>query len=127
MFTYADKLDLLRRLDQFRRWHSLEDKRYCLICGRIITGHQIQVVGGTRDNGALRLSCPSDCCNSIAMDWVLPTDEILARIKMLAAKQHEAGASKPVDHGKKPQGPHETHHGIAAQLRNFASYFNRHS
>ena len=53
----ADKLDLLRRLDQFRRWHSLEDKRYCLLCGRIVTGHQIQVVRGMRGNGSLRLSC----------------------------------------------------------------------
>jgi len=73
----AEKLNILRRLDQFRQWHWLDDKRYGLVCGKIITGRQIQVAGGTRGNGALRLSCPSDRCNSIPMDWALPTDEML--------------------------------------------------
>ena len=123
----ADKLDLLRRLDQFRRWHSLDDKRYCLVCGRIITGHQIQVAGGTRGNGALRLSCPSDRCNSIPMDWVLPTDEVLARVEMLATEEHKAATCARINHGRMPKPRHETHHGIAMQLRNFASYFNRRS
>ena len=81
----AEKLNVLRMLDPLRQWHSLDDKRYCLVCGKIITGHQIQVAGGTRGNGALRLSCPSDHCNSIPIDWMPPTDEILARVEMLAA------------------------------------------
>src|SRR2546423_11706736 len=65
-----EKLDVLCRLDQFRQWRSLEEKRYCLVCGNIINGRQIQVAGGTRGNGALRLSCPTERCNSIPMDWV---------------------------------------------------------
>ena len=123
----AEKLNVLRRLDQFRQWHSLDDKRYCLVCGKIITGQQIQMAGGNRGNGALRLNCPSQRCNSIPMDWVLPTDEILARVEMLAGKEHEAATSTPTNHGRMPKRPHETHHGIAAQLRNFASHFSRHS
>ena len=124
----AEKLNVLRRLDQFRQWHSLDDKRYCLVCGRIIIGQQIQVAGGTRGNGALRLSCPSDRCNSIPMDWGLPTDEMLARVEMVAAKQHEAATSTPINRGRMPnRRRYETHHGIAMQLRNFASYFNRRS
>ena len=123
----AEKLNVLRRLDQFRQWHSLDDKRYCLVCGKIVTGQHIQVAGGTRGKGALRLSCPSERCNSIPMDWVLPTDEILARVEMLGANEPEAAASTPINHGRMPQRPHETHHGIAAQLRNFASYFNSRS
>ena len=123
----AEKLNVLRRLDQFRQWHWLDDKRYCLVCGKIITGHQIQVAGGNRGNGALRLSCPSQRCNSIPMDWVLPTDEILARVEMLAAKEHEAATSTPINHGRMPKRRHEMHHNIAAQLRNFASHFSRHS
>ena len=83
----ADKLDALRRLDQFRQWHSLNEKRYCLVCGEIITGLQIQVAGGTRGNGGLRLSCPTSRCNSIPMDWVLPTDEILAKVERMAAEE----------------------------------------
>ena len=77
----TDKLDALCRLDQFRQWRSLDEKRFCLVCGKIITGRQIQVAGGTRGNGPLRLSCPTERCNSIPMDWVLPTDEILAKVQ----------------------------------------------
>jgi hypothetical protein len=62
----AEKLNVLRRLDQFRQWHSLDDERYCLVCGKIVTGQQIKVAGGTRGNGALRLNCPSERCNSIS-------------------------------------------------------------
>jgi hypothetical protein len=74
----AARLDALRRLDQFREWRSLDDKRYCLVCGKIITGRQIEVANGTHGNGQSRLSCPTERCNSIPMDWVLVTDEILA-------------------------------------------------
>ncbi len=79
-----ENLKVLRRLDQFRQWHSLDEKRYCLVCGNLISGRQIQVTGGTRGNSPLRLSCPTERCNSIPMDWVLPTDEILARVEKLA-------------------------------------------
>jgi hypothetical protein len=85
----GDKLEALRRLDQFRPWHSLDQKRYCLVCGKIITGEQIKVGGDTGGNGPLQLSCPTESCHSIPMDWVLPTDEILALAKaeMMAAKE----------------------------------------
>jgi hypothetical protein len=36
------KLDILQRLDQFRQWHSLDEKRYCLVCGEMITGREIK-------------------------------------------------------------------------------------
>jgi hypothetical protein len=85
-----EKLQALRRLDQFREWHSLEEKRYCLVCGNLISGRQIQVAGGTRGNGPLRLSCPTERCNSIPMDWVLPTDEILAKVEKMAAAERKA-------------------------------------
>jgi len=79
----ADKLDVLRRLDKFREWHSLDDKRFCLVCGKIIAGSQIRIAGGTRGNGPLRLGCPTERCNSIPMDWVLPTDELVALAVLL--------------------------------------------
>ena len=122
----ADKLDVLRMVDRFRPWRSLDDKRYCLVCGKIITGQQIQVQGGTRGNGALRLSCPSERCNSIPMDWVILTDEILARAEILATEElGKAATPRPVNYGRTPQPPHKTHHGIASQLLNFASHFKR--
>jgi hypothetical protein len=67
----------------------------CLVCGKVISGQQIQVAGGTRGNGPLRLSCPTEKCNSIPMDWVLPTDEILAKVEKMAEEERRASASKP--------------------------------
>jgi hypothetical protein len=123
-----DKLDALRRLDQFRQWRSLDERRFCLVCGKIITGRQIQVAGGTRENGPFRLSCPTERCNSIPMDWVLPTDEILARVERMVAEEREAAVTNPVSRG---DAEHECgdggYNGIAARLRNFAFHFKRSS
>jgi len=81
----ADKLEVLQRLDQFRNWNSLDDKRYCLCCSKIITGYEIQVIGGTRGTGPLRIICPTKGCHSIPMDWALPTDEALSKYRDLVA------------------------------------------
>src|SRR5438128_8133093 len=117
----TDKLDALHRLDQFRQWRSLDEKRYCLVCGKIITGQQIQVAGGTRGNGPLRLSCPTERCNSIPMDWVLPTDEILARVEMMAAEEHKASVPAQTSNGNGgPSRRNKRYNGIASQLRKFA-------
>src|SRR5437763_6808374 len=94
-----EKLEVLRRLDQFRQWRSLDDERYCLVCGKIITGRQIQVAGGTRGNGALRVSCPTERCNSIPMDWGLPTDESLTKVERMVAKEREATLTTHVSRG----------------------------
>src|SRR6267143_5632230 len=83
----ADKLEILQRLDRYRKWQSLEDKRYCLACGQIIEGRDILVVGGTRGTGPLRLICATRNCHSIPMDWVIPSDEVLARMSMLQAEE----------------------------------------
>lgn len=124
----ADKLDALRRLDQFRQWRSLDEKRFCLVCGNIITGRQIRVAGGTHGNGPLRLSCPTERCNSIPMDWVLPTDEILAKVERMAAQEREATVPNTVTHGNGGHEPGDNgHNSIASRLRQFAFLFKRHS
>jgi hypothetical protein len=64
------KLDLLQRLDRSGCWHSIDDRRYCTICGHTITGRQIEVVGGTRGLGPLRLECPTEGCMSSPVDWM---------------------------------------------------------
>jgi hypothetical protein len=68
----AKKLETLRRLDQFRDWHSLDNKRYCLVSGAIITGREIGVIGGARGTGRVRVICPTRNCHSIPLDWVIP-------------------------------------------------------
>jgi hypothetical protein len=83
-----EKLAILRRLDQFRQWHSLDEKRYCLVCGEIITGREINVIGATRANGPLRITCPTEHCNAMPMEWVQPTDDVLIRIAMVEFERH---------------------------------------
>ena len=120
----TDKLDALRRLDQFRQWQSLDDRRYCLVCGKIITGRQIQLAGGTRGNGALRLSCATERCNSIPMDWVLPTEEIIAKFEMMAAEERKAAELRPVARANgMPEPPNTELNGIASRFRKFAFHF----
>src|SRR5947208_11032061 len=84
----GEKLEILQRLDQFRLWYSLDEKRYCLVCGNIITGREIQVIGGIRGNGPLRIICPTEHCNAMPMEWVRPTDEVLIKIALVEAERH---------------------------------------
>ncbi len=124
-----EQLEALCRLDQFRAWHSLDEKRYCLVCGKIITGRQIQVAGGTRGNGPLRLSCPTERCNSIPMDWVLLTDEILAKVEKLAEEERKASALKPaavtIGNGKTVR-TDKRHQHFVSRLRRLAFHLKRH-
>jgi hypothetical protein len=122
----GEKLGALRRLDQFRPWHSLDEQRFCLVCGKIITGDQILVMGGTRGNGPLRLSCPTERCHSMPMDWVLPTDEIRAMVEMTAAEEDEALVPSSISRSKGGPGHrNKGHNGIASRLRKLVSHFKR--
>jgi len=103
---------MLQRLDRYRKWRSLDEKRYCLACGQIIEGREIQVVGGTRGTGPLRLICPTRNCHSIPMDWVIPSDEVLARVSML--QDEEPLMPKVINR------PREK---FSARLRKFAMQF----
>ena len=125
-----EKLEALRRLDQFRQWHSLDEKRYCLVCGKLITGQQIQVAGGTRGNGPLGLNCPTEGCNSIPMDWVLLTDEILAKVERMAAEERKASALRPAagtDGNGKTMDAGKAHDDLVSRLFKFALPFKRYS
>jgi hypothetical protein len=111
----ADKLQILRHLDRYRNWRSLDEKRYCLACGRIIQGYDIHIIGGTRGTGPLRVICPTRGCHSIPMDWVIPTDEVLANTSIL---QKQAPPEERV-----PPGPRRV--GFGTRLRKFAQQFRR--
>jgi hypothetical protein len=83
-----ERLAILQRQDQFRYWHSLDEKRYCLVCGEIITGRQIQVIMGTRGNRSLRMICPTKHCDAMPIEWVWPTDGVLITIAMVEAERN---------------------------------------
>jgi hypothetical protein len=67
-----DKLAALRRLDKGRAWNSLDDQLYCTICKNVISGRQIEVVGGTNGLRALHLKCSTPGCFSTPADWLVP-------------------------------------------------------
>jgi hypothetical protein len=114
-FPDPEKLEILERLDHYRKWRALDEKRYCLACGKVIEGHHIQVVGGTRGSGPLRLICATRGCHSIPMDWVLLTDEMLARMSILEEEPRtELAKSRSVGREN-----------FAARLRKFATQFRR--
>jgi len=83
-----EKLAILQRLDQFRQWNSLNEKRYCLVCGEIITGREIQVIMDTRGNRSLRITCPTKYCDAMPIEWVWPTDDVLITIAMVEAERN---------------------------------------
>jgi len=60
------------------------------------------------------------------MDWVLPTDEILANVEMKAAQEHKAAAPTPASRVKgAPDRADRSHDGVASRLRKFAFHFAR--
>ena len=115
----AKKLETLRHLDQFRDWHSLDDKRYCLACGAIITGREIGLIDGAPGTGPVRAICPTRNCHSIPLDWVIPSDEVLAKISERAARHRSVRAPKfyPARNAR---------NAISSRLRRFPGYLKRH-
>jgi hypothetical protein len=67
-----DKLAALRRLDRSRAWKSLDAQLYCTLCNNVISGRQIEVVGGTNGLRALHLKCSTPGCLSTPADWIVP-------------------------------------------------------
>ena len=62
-----EKLAVLQSADPRRKWHSLDDRRVCVLCERTITGRQVEVI---RDaSGAFTLRCPTEGCQSLPSDW----------------------------------------------------------
>src|SRR3984893_10633235 len=112
-----EKLRTLQRLDQFRKWSAVYDKRYQRCCGKIVDVRSIKIVGGSRGLGPLRVVCAPERCESIPMDWILPTDEILAMISILAEQSNSAVAS--------PKQPERHKTSLGARLRGFTGNLKR--
>jgi hypothetical protein len=69
-----DKLRWLRRLDDAHHWNFLDDKRCCRSCGKIFSGREARVIGGTRPFGPLRVTCPNRRCASLPVDWIYTSE-----------------------------------------------------
>jgi hypothetical protein len=63
-----ERLEILREVDNYRRWYSLDDKRVCVVCHKIISGRQIEIKGGPK---RYTLHCPTTGCSSNLNHWYL--------------------------------------------------------
>ncbi|HZE58104.1 MAG TPA: hypothetical protein VE031_09650 [Chthoniobacterales bacterium] len=62
-----ERLAILQASDLRRKWHSLDDRRVCVLCDRTITGRQIEV---TREpGGTFSVHCPTEGCPAVPSDW----------------------------------------------------------
>lgn len=105
-----EKLDLLRRLDEFHFWHSLDDRRFCQQCRHSINGWQVRVMKLDDARGTLRLQCPTDGCLSTPARWIY-ADPILAAA--LRREFRSVGPQSPAA----PEQPSLTHHGRVCSVR----------
>jgi hypothetical protein len=62
-----EKLAILQASDPRREWLSLDDQRVCVLCGRALTGRQIEIAQGP--SGAYSLRCPTSGCPALPNDW----------------------------------------------------------
>ena len=71
-----DRLDILRETDPIRKWRSLDDRRICVVCDRVITGRQIKL---TRYSASkVRVACPTDGCAGSPREWVYPGNPLVS-------------------------------------------------
>src|SRR5436309_11018462 len=114
-----DRLDLLRYLDEFHYWHSLDDERRCKRCSRIITGRQIIVIERQGTRGRLRLQCPTVACISTPSDWVYADPVLAAKLRTdfrpaasqagLKALAAEHASNGDADHGRRAKRTRRKH------------------
>ncbi|HVF70483.1 MAG TPA: hypothetical protein VM940_02645 [Chthoniobacterales bacterium] len=100
-----DKLDVLRYLDEFHYWHSLDDERVCKRCDATITGRQVLVIELQGTRGKLRLKCPSAGCASTPSEWSYANPVQAARLRagssLIGDKAEvQAVANARTHHGK---------------------------
>ena len=76
MLTPEDKLAALRAGDAYRKWTSLDDRRFCLLCERTFTGRQVEIM--RKRNARVSLRCPSENCPSSPREWVFPGNPLIS-------------------------------------------------
>jgi hypothetical protein len=65
-----ERLQVLRRLDIFHPWESVDEKRLCRRCREIITGRQIRI-WTDRSGEPAHLECPSEGCLGVPLEWIM--------------------------------------------------------
>ena len=62
-----EKLAVLQASDSYRKWYSLDDRRVCILCEKLINGRMIDV--WQDHDGTYRLHCPTPGCSATPRDW----------------------------------------------------------
>jgi hypothetical protein len=62
-----DKLAVLQASDAHRKWYSLDDRRVCILCEKLINGRMIDI--WQDHDGTYRLHCPTPGCSGTTRDW----------------------------------------------------------
>jgi hypothetical protein len=62
-----EKLTILQEADSIRQWSSLDDRRVCVLCNRVITGRMIDIWQDA--HGAYHFHCPTPGCPAEPRDW----------------------------------------------------------
>ena len=101
-----DKLDVLRYLDEFHYWHSLDDERFCKRCGRTITGRQVTIIELQGTRGKLRLQCPTAGCVSTVGDWVYANPVRAAKLRADSRTSEDKATTKTVPNERTHNGAH---------------------
>ena len=125
-----EKLEALRRLDQFRQWHSLDEKRYCLVCGNLITGRQIKSLA----EPAATVRCGSVVQRNSATPFRWTGCCLRMRSspkwKRLAEEERKASALKPaavtIGNGQTVH-TDKSHEHFVSRLRRLAFHLKRHA
>jgi len=76
--TPEDRLSILRTEDQFRRWNSLGDERFCILCEKKFNGRQVEIRRFA--NGKHELHCPTEACDSGPHQSVYPGTPLISDI-----------------------------------------------
>jgi hypothetical protein len=62
-----EKLNILQEADSIRPWSSLDDRRLCVLCNRVITGRMIDIWQDA--HGSYHFHCPTPGCPAEPRDW----------------------------------------------------------
>lgn len=67
----GERLRVLRALDIFHPWSSIDAQRFCRRCGEMISGRQILIYSSWQDQRPGRLECPTKGCLAVPLDWII--------------------------------------------------------
>ena len=122
---------MLQRLDRAGAWEDLREERCCRACGETFTGREVEIVGGTRGYGPLRLQCPNNRCGRGPAVWTIvprkpETRETRRALRVVTTHEGHACTVRRMRHPKaQPVARGALHSWLAARLAVIQSCLGR--